>query len=106
VKEQAALRKEDEPIKQTEIKNAKETLTASLPDGWDVTETTADDEFVHVTMKRRREVVAAERPTHETTREGIVERVKEAFEAYRRDFLNRTRPLRLVTVTANPRASP
>lgn len=105
-KEQAALRKDDEPIKQAEIKNAKETLTASLPEGWDVTETTADDEFVYVTMKRRREVFAAERPSRETTREGIVEQVKQAFEAYRRDFLNRTRPLRLVTVTASPRASP
>lgn len=105
-KEHAALRKDDEPIRQTEIKNAKETLTANLPDGWDVTETTADDEFVYVTVKRRREVVAAERPSRETTSEGIVEQVKQAFEAYRRDFLNRTRPLRLVTVTASPRASP
>lgn len=105
-KEQAALRKHDEPIKQAEIKNAKETLTASLPEGWDVTETTADDEFVYVTVKRRREVVAAERPSRETTSEGIVEQVKQAFEAYRRDFLNRRQPLRLVTVTASPRASP
>lgn len=100
------LRADDEPIKQAEINNANEALKASLPEGWNVTETTADDEFVYVTMKRRREVVAAERPSRETTREGIVEQVKQAFEAYRRDFLNRTRPLRLVTVTASPRASP
>ncbi|MCA0205145.1 MAG: hypothetical protein LCH92_12440 [Proteobacteria bacterium] len=105
-KEQAALRKADDPIKNTEIDNAKATLAASLPGGWDVTETTADDEFVYVTIKRRREVVAAERPSHETTREGIVEKVKQAFEAYRRDFLNSARPLRIVTTTASPRASP
>lgn len=60
-KERAAPRADDEPIKQAEIKNASAALKASLPKGWDVTKTTADDEFVYVTMKRRREVVAAER---------------------------------------------
>lgn len=105
-KEQAALRKADEPIKAKEIDDAKADLSDKLPDRWDIAETTADEEFVYVTIKRRRAVVAAERPSKEETRSRIVERVRQAFEAYRTDFLERARPLRLIAVPANPRASP
>lgn len=105
-KEQAALRKADAPIKATEIDDAKSDLAEKLPDDWDISETTADDEFVYVTIKRRRAVVAAERPSSDETRSQIIERVRQAFETYRADFLDRARPLRLMAVPANPRASP
>lgn len=105
-KEQTALRKADAPIKAAEIDDAKATLTANLPDGWDVAETAADDEFVYLTVKCRRAVVAPERPSNDETRARIIERVQQAFESYGRDFLNRVRPLRPVTVRPSPRASP
>lgn len=101
-KEQAAFRAADAEVKANEIEDAKASLTASLPDGWDIAETTADDEFVYVTIKRRRAVVAAERPS----RARVVEKVQKAFETYRLDFLNRVRPLRMTAVAASPRASP
>jgi len=104
--EQAALRNADAPIKATEIDDAKAALVKTLPEGWDCAETTADDEFVYVTVKRQRTIVAAERPSSDETRARIVERVQQAFESYGRDFLNRVRPLRPMIVSANPRASP
>ncbi|SLN66760.1 hypothetical protein PEL8287_03705 [Roseovarius litorisediminis] len=105
-KEQAALRAADTPTKADEIAKAKAALAAKLPDGWAVDETKADDEFVYVTLKCRRAVVAPERPSREETRTRIIERVREAFETYRLDFSNRIRPLRPVTVRPSPRASP
>lgn len=105
-KEQAALRAADAPTKATEIADAKAALTDKLPDGWAVTETTADDEFVYVTVKCSRAVLAPERPSREETRVRIVERVRQAFEVYRLDFINRIRPLRPLTVVPSPRASP
>ncbi|MBK0327894.1 hypothetical protein I5535_11380 [Rhodobacteraceae bacterium F11138] len=105
-KEQASLRKADEPIRAEEIDDAKADLSDKLPDRWDIAETTADEEFVYVTIKRRRAVVAAKRPSKEETRSRIIERVRQAFETYRTDFLERARPLRLMAVPANPRASP
>jgi hypothetical protein len=36
----------------------------------------------------------------------VIERVKAAFKTYRADFIDRARPLRLMAVPANPRASP
>ncbi|MGX9350704.1 hypothetical protein ACS3QZ_05850 [Shimia sp. W99] len=102
--EQAALRNADAPIKATEIDDAKAALVETLPDGWDVAETAADDEFVYVTVKRQRTIVAAERPSSDETRARIIERVQQAFECYGSDFLNRVRPLRPLTVSANPRA--
>lgn len=103
-KEQTALRKADAPIKAIEIDDAKVALTATLPDGWDVAETAADDEFVYITVKRQRTIVADERPSSDETRARIIERVQQAFQSYGRDFLNRVRPLRPVTVSTNPRA--
>ena len=105
-KEQAALRAADAPTKDTEIANAKAVLTTALPEGWSVTETTADDEFVYVTVRCKRTVVAPERPEREETRARIVDRVRQAFETYRLDFMNRPQPIRLSAVPANPRASP
>lgn len=105
-KEQAALRKGDAPIKATEIDTAKATLMAKLPDDWNVADATADDEFVYVTVKRRRTSVAAERPSSNETHARIVKRVLQAFEFSGRDFLDRARPLTLRAVRANPRASP
>ncbi len=105
-KEQAALRVADAPTKDAEIEKAKATLTDKLPGDWVVTETTADDEFVYLTVKCRRAVVAPERPSNDETRARIIERVQQAFESYGRDFLNRVRPLRPVTVRPSPRASP
>lgn len=101
-KEQAAFRKTDAEVKVNEVKAANASLTETLPDGWDIAGTRADDEFVYVTIRRRRDVVAAERPSPEK----IVERVQKAFETYRLDFLKRIRPLRMAAVTASPRASP
>jgi uncharacterized protein YdcH (DUF465 family) len=105
-KVQAALRAADAPTKVDEIAKAKATLTDKLPDDWVVTATTADDEFVYLTVKCRRAVVAPERPSSDETRARIIERVQQAFESYGRDFLNRVRPLRPVTVRPSPRASP
>jgi hypothetical protein len=105
-KEQADLRKTDVPKKATEIHNAKADLKKKLPDEWGVVETNADDEFVYITIKRRRAVVAAERPSNDETRARIIGRVQKAFETYGRDFSSRARPLRLMAVPANPRASP
>ena len=61
-KEQADLRAADAPTKDTEIANAKAVLTTALPDGWSVTETTADDEFVYVTVRCKRTVTAPAAP--------------------------------------------
>ena len=105
-KEQAALRAADAPTKDTEIANAKAVLTTALPEGWSVTETTADDEFVYVTVRCKRTVVAPVRPEREETRARIIDRVRQAFETYRLDFMNRPQPIRLSAVPANPRASP
>lgn len=105
-KEQAALRKADAPIKASEIDDAKAALAETLPEGWNVADTTADDEFVYVTVKRQRTIVAAERPSSDETRARIIERVQQAFETYGRDFLNRVRPPRAGKALANPRASP
>jgi len=105
-REQAALRAEDVPTKDAEIATAKAALTEKLPDGWSVMETTADDEFVYVTVRCKRAVVAPERLDREETRTRMVDRVREAFENYARDFMNRPQPLRLSAVPANPRASP
>lgn len=105
-KKQADLRKADAPIKAAEIDEAKADLAKRLPDEWGVAETKADDEFVYITIKRRRAVVAAERPSNDETRARIIERVQKAFETYGRDFLSRARPLRLMAVAASPRASP
>ena len=105
-KEQAALRDADAQTKDTEIANAKAVLKTSLPEGWSVTETTADDEFVYVTVRCKRTVVAPERPEREETRARIVDRVRQAFETYRLDFMNRPQPIRFSAVPANPRASP
>jgi len=101
-KEQAAFRAADADVKADEVKVAKTALTETLPDGWDITEAAADDEFVYVTIKRRRHVAAQERPS----REKIVEKVRKAFETYRLDFLNRIQPIRMAAVAASPRASP
>jgi len=105
-KEQAALRKADAPLKVTEIDSAKTALTKELPDEWDVADATADDEFVYVTVKRRRTSAAAERPSSDESRVRIIERVQQAFETYGRDFLDRAQPLPLMAIPANPRASP
>ncbi|MCE8526866.1 hypothetical protein KBY23_16430 [Ruegeria pomeroyi] len=105
-KEQAAQRKADAPAKEAEITQAKAALTEKLPEGWDVTKTTADDEFVYVTVKCRRAVAAPEHPSREETRTRLVERVKQALEVYRHDFLSHAQSLRLAAVPANPRASP
>ena len=105
-KEQAALRAADAPTKDTEIASAKAVLTTALPEGWSVTETTADDEFVYVTVRCKRTVVAPVRPEREETRARIIDRVRQAFETYRLDFMNRPQPIRLSAVPANPRASP
>ena len=105
-KEQAALRDADAQTKDTEIANAKAVLTTALPEGWSVTESTADDEFVYVTVRCKRTVMAPERPEREETRARIVDRVRQAFETYRLDFMNRPQPIRLSAVPANPRASP
>ena len=105
-KEQAARSAADAPTKEAEIATAKTILTEKLPDGWTVTETTADDEFVYVTIKCKRTVAAPARPEREETRARIIDRVRQAFETYRLDFMNRPQPIRLSAVPANPRASP
>lgn len=101
-KEQAAFRTADADVKADEVKDAKTTLAETLPQGWEIAGTRADDEFVYVTIKRPRAVAAAERPS----REKIVEKVRKAFETYRLDFLNRVRPIPMTAAPASPRASP
>lgn len=105
-KEQAALRAADAPTKDAEIATAKAALTEKLPDGWSVMETTADDEFVYVTVRCKRAVVAPARPEREEARARIVDRVRHAFESYARDFVNRPQPLHLPWGSVRPRASP
>lgn len=105
-KEQAARSAADARTKEAEIATAKTILTEKLPDGWTVTETTADDEFVYVTVRCKRTVAAPARSEREETRARIIDRVRQAFETYRLDFMNRPQPIRLSAVPANPRASP
>lgn len=105
-KERRAYAEADAPTKADEIKNANDELAEHLSDDWQIAETKADDNFVYVTIKRRRTVAAPERPSAEDMAARVIERVKAAFSAYRTDFLHRARPLRLMAVPANPRASP
>lgn len=96
----------DALTKAAEIKNANDELADHLGDDWQIADTKADDEFVYVTIKRRREVVAPERPSADVIAARVIEQVKAAFNTHRADFLDRARPLRLMAVPANPRASP
>lgn len=92
----------DAPKKANEIDAASKFVNKSLGKGWDISETHVDEEFVYVTVKRRRKETPPEpRPTRDT----VVERVKQAFEVYRSEFAGRVQPLRLASVTVgNPRA--
>lgn len=92
----------DKSKKEHEIDAASKFVNKSLGKGWDIFDTHADEEFVYVTVKRRRKETPPEpRPTRDT----VVERVRQAFEAYRSEFAGRVQPLRLTSVTVgNPRA--
>lgn len=102
-RERAALREADAKNKEQEIEDAQRSL--KLPKGWDVAKTKADDEFVYVTIRRRRENVV-EPPSTDETRERIVEKVRQAFDQFREDFINRVKPPLFWAQTGNPRASP
>ncbi len=104
--ERRSYNEADAPTKAAEIKNANDDLTGHLGDDWEIACSKADDEFVYVTIKRRRIVAASARPSTDEIAARVIERVKTAFETYRADFLDRARPLRLMAVPANPRASP
>lgn len=105
-KERRAYVEADAPTKAQEIKDANDALTEQLCDDWKIADTMADDEFVYVTIKRRRTAVAPERPSSDEIAIRIIESVKTAFKTYRADFIDRARPLRLMAMPANPRASP
>lgn len=104
--ERRSYNEADAPTKAAEIKNANDELTDHLGDDWQIAGAKVDDEFVYVTIKRRRIVAAPARPSTDEIAARVIERVKLAFETYRADFLDRARPLRLMAVPANPRASP
>lgn len=77
---------DDAPKKAAEIETASKLVGKMLGQSWDVADTHADEEFVYVTVKRRREVTP---PSPRPTREVVVEKVKQAFEAHRREFVGR-----------------
>lgn len=92
----------DAPVKASEVEAATESLAGKLGNGWDVEEAHADEEFVYVTVKRRREAAPS---TPRPTRETLVERVKQAFDAHRLAFRDRVKPARLASIViAEPQA--
>ena len=97
--------KNDEARKATEIADAWKALDDALTDEWDVANTRADDEFVYVTVKRRREsppTPTTERPT----RDVVAATIWQAFETFAREFKDVVRPPRLASVTVGPRSPP
>lgn len=100
--EQQKFDASDSPKKADEIDAASKFVNEHLGKGWDISETHADEEFVYVTVKRRRKETPPEpRPSRDT----VLEKVKRAFEAHRSEFAARVQPLRLASVTVgNPRA--
>lgn len=104
--ERRALAEEDAPTKADEIESASGDLTAAIGDDWDVVEANADDEYVYITVRRERRVPAPSRPSTEDIKDRIVEKVKAVFEAYRQDFIGRTRLSPITMAPVNPRASP
>lgn len=63
----------DAPVKASEVDAATEALAGKLGRGWDVEEAHADEEFVYVTVKRRRKTAPS---TPRPTRETVVARVQ------------------------------
>lgn len=78
--------------KEAEIAKAEESVASKLDD-WDVDESSADDEFVYITIKQRR-AVQPEQPS----REDVVEKVRVAFAAYSKNFKNRVPNGRIVPI--------
>jgi len=101
-----AFAEADAPTKEQEIKDASDALSHQLGDDWKISETKADDKFVYVTIKRLRAVAAPERPYADEIVARVTEKVRAAFKTYRLDFKTRARPLRLLAIPTNPRASP
>lgn len=92
----------DAAFKAKEISDAETMVGDVLGTGWSVDDSRADDEFVYVTIKRRR---ATPPTTPRPTRNTIVERVKQAFDAHAQAFRDRVKPVRLASVTVGrPRA--
>lgn len=92
----------DAPAKANEIDVATQSLAGKLGKGWDVEKAHADEEFVYVTVKRRREAAPS---TPRPTRETVIECVKQAFDAHRLAFRDRIKPARLASIViAEPQA--
>lgn len=104
--ERRAISEEDAPTKAEEVKAATGDLKTAIGDDWKVVDTNADDEFVYITVRRERRSPAPARPSDDDMKDRIVEKVKAAFEAYRRDFIGRTRLSPITLAPVNPRASP
>ncbi|WP_170404421.1 hypothetical protein [Ruegeria arenilitoris] len=92
----------DAEAKASEIEKAETAVAGALGSGWDVEDTHADDEFVYVTVKRKRvKAPTTPRPTRDT----IIEKVRQAFDVYGDAFKNRVKPARLASVVVGrPRA--
>ncbi|MBV1897708.1 MAG: hypothetical protein KUG70_14700 [Rhodobacteraceae bacterium] len=82
--EQQAFANEHRPEKDAEIAKAEKAVAEKLGVDWDLEGSSADDEFVYITVKQRRANVPPERPS----RQKLVDAVMKAFEGYSRDFKN------------------
>lgn len=92
----------DAAAKAKEISDAETMVGDALGTGWDVDNSRADDEFVYVTIKRRRATPpTVARPTKDT----LIEKVRQAFDAHAQSFRERVKPVRLANITVGrPRA--
>ena len=92
----------DAGAKAKEIEDAETAVCETLGSDWNVEDTRADDEFVYITVKRRR-VTSPKTPR--PTRETLIEKVKQAFGTHALAFRQRVKPARLASVTVGrPRA--
>ncbi|MEP1768207.1 MAG: hypothetical protein ABJJ53_16395 [Sulfitobacter sp.] len=92
----------DAPNKAMEIDAATKQVNQKLGENWDVSDTHADEEFVYITVKCRRETPP---PSPRPTQDSVVQKVKQAFEAHRLAFVERVKPARLTSVVVGvPRA--
>lgn len=94
----------DKALEAEEIEAATVALQDQIGDDWDIADSRADDEFVYVTIKRPRQVVAPARPSAEEIAARVIEKVRQAFDAYRFDFKNRVRALDFMATPARPGA--
>lgn len=80
---------------------AEETLRESIPEGWQVDRKRANDTYVYITLRRRREPTdgAAQSPSQDCIRE----KVRKVIETYKDEY-RALLPLRFMALPQNPAA--